>query len=299
MAMKRLILTAFLGAMCLSMVGQSSEELLLYSEKKVIIPEEHIHDGGGNLIVAKITNPTLTAFVPMDENKNKTAVIICPGGGYTNLHIQREGFKIAEAFNEQGIAAFVLKHRLPDSEIVEDGAYVPLADAQRAIQMTRENAEKWGIDPDKIGIMGFSAGGHLASTAGVHHNTPFIKNEKNISLRPDFMILIYPVVSFDDNVGHVGSKKRLLGNLPEKEGTEFFSNELHVNSNTPKTILFHANDDSLVPVENSLIFYNKLRQHNVSAELHAYSKGEHGFFQTPDFSEWFHRCIQWMKTEGL
>jgi acetyl esterase/lipase len=197
------------------------------------------------------------------------------------------------------VAAFVLKYRLPNREIVEEGAYVPLKDAQRAIQLVRENANEWGIDPGKIGIMGFSAGGHLAATAGVHHDATLIDNERNTSLRPDFMILIYPVISFDDEVGHVGTKKRLIGDQPGKTEVAFFSNELHVNSQTPKSILFHADDDTLVPVENSLLFYEGLKRHNVPAELHVYSKGEHGFSKIPAFTEWFNRCIEWMKAEGI
>ncbi len=275
------------------------KEFFLYPEKTETIPEEHIRDGAGNLIVAKVTNPTLTSFVPQGNNTNKAAVIICPGGGYTNLHIQREGFKVAEAFTEQGVAAFVLKYRLPDEEIVEDKAHTPLKDAQRAIQLVRENAGDWGINLGKIGIMGFSAGGHLAATAGVHHDAELIDNERNISLRPDFMILVYPVISFDDKVGHVGSKKRLIGDQPEEREVAFFSNELHVNSQTSKSILFHAGDDTLVPVENSLLFYKGLKEHNVPAELHVYSKGEHGFLAIPAFTEWFNRCIAWMKAENI
>ena len=275
------------------------EEFLLYPRKNETIPEEHIRDGAGNLIVAKVTNPTLTAFIPSGSNTSKAAVIICPGGGYTNLHIQREGFKVAEAFSQQGVAAFVLKYRLPDKEIVEEGPYVPLKDAQRAIQLVRENASEWGIDPGKIGIMGFSAGGHLAATAGVHHDATLIDNERNTSLRPDFMILLYPVISFDDKVGHVGSKKRLIGDQLKETDVLFFSNELHVNSHTPKSILFHAGDDKTVPVENSLLFYKELSRHNVPAELHVYSKGEHGFSKIPAFTEWFNCCIAWMKAEGI
>ena len=280
-------------------VPQQEEEIFLYPKTEEVIAEEHIHDQGGNLIVSKVTNPSLTAYLPSGENKQKTAVIICPGGGYTNLHIQREGFRVAEAFNEQGITAFVLKYRLPDEEIVTDKSFAPLQDAQRAIQLLRENAAQWGIAPDKIGIMGFSAGGHLAATAGVHHDTVCIENKKGTSLRPDFMILVYPVISFDDKVGHIGSKISLLGENPDEELVKFFSNDLQVNNNTPKCILLHADDDTLVPVENSNLFYRQLHGHGVPAELHIYSKGEHGFSTTPSFEEWFNQCIHWMKIEQL
>ncbi len=292
----RFLFLLLLGATWQILNGQP-QEFLLYPKIAETISEEHVRDGNGNLIVAKVTNPSLTLFLPPGGGKSKAAVIICPGGGYSNLHIQREGFKVAEAFNRQGVAALVLKYRLPDKEIVEKEAFAPLRDAQRAIQMTRGNAEQWGIDPNKIGIMGFSAGGHLASTAGVHHDSAFIENKEAVSLRPDFMILVYPVISFDDAVGHVGSKDRLLGERPDEKLVTFFSNELHVNEDTPPCILFHAGDDSIVPLANSLHFYNQLHRCNVPAELHVYSKGEHGFLTTPPFPEWFNTLIQWMEVE--
>lgn len=276
-----------------------AKEFLLYDSKKESIAEEHIIDQGGNLIVSKITNPTLTSFIPTAETKPKAAVIICPGGGYSNLHIQREGFRVAEAFSEQGVAAFVLKNRLPDKGIVDDISFAPLQDAQRAIQIIRENAVEWGIDPDKIGIMGFSAGGHLASSAGVHHDSILVENLHNTSIRPNFMILVYPVISFNEEITHLGTKNRVTGEQADKHIEQFFSNELHVNANTPPTILFHAGDDTLVPVENSLRFYRQLQANNVPAELHLYSRGEHGFPQTPSFTHWFNECIRWMKAESI
>ncbi len=278
---------------------QPGQEFLLYDKMAEIMAEEHIHDQGNNLIISKVSNPSLTSFIPSDENRTKAAVIICPGGGYYNLHIQREGFRVAEAFSKQGIAAFVLKYRLPDEEIVTGKSFVPLKDAQRAIQLVRENAGNWGIAPNKIGIMGFSAGGHLASSAGVHCDSVLVENKRNTSLRPDFMILVYPVISFNDSIGHVGSKDRLLGLHPAKNQIGFFSNELHVNTDTPPSILFHAGDDTVVPVENSLRFYNQLRKNNIPAEIHIYSKGGHGFGHTPSFEEWFNQCVDWMKIEQL
>lgn len=298
-----LLITLFLG-LCLMANGQQSslqqtEEFPLYNKVDEIIAEEHVYDQRGNLIVSKVTNPTLTPFIPSDGNQAKAAVIICPGGGYQNLHIQREGFRVAEAFSEQGIAAFVLRYRLPDEEIVTDKSFAPLKDAQRAIQLLRENADQWDIAPDKIGIIGFSAGGHLASSAGVHYDSILVENKRNTSLRPDFMILIYPVISFNDSIGHVGSKERLLGQNCNNDFVEFFSNDLHVKADTPKTILFHAGDDTVVPVENSLRFYNQLLKNKIPAEMHIYSKGQHGFGNTPSFEDWFNQCIHWMKAEQL
>ena len=302
-AHRNLLIAVFLG-LCLmgngqQPVPQQTKEILLYEKTEEIVGEEHIRDQGGNLIVTKVTNPSLTPFIPPDGSKAKAAVIICPGGGYHNLHIQREGFRVAEAFSKQGIAAFVLKYRLPDEEIVTDKSFVPLKDAQRAIQLVRENAEQWGIAPDKIGIMGFSAGGHLASSAGVHYDSILVENKQNTSLRPDFMILVYPVISFNDSIGHVGSKDRLLGQHADEGLVKFFSNELHVNAGTPISILFHTGDDTIVPVENSLRFYNKIQKNNIPAELHNYSKGGHGFGSTPLFEEWFNQCIRWMRAEQL
>jgi len=298
-----LLLTLFFG-LCLIANGQQSflqqtEEILLYDKIDEVVAEEHVYDRANNLIVGKVTNPSLTPFIPSGGNPTKAAVIICPGGGYHNLHIQREGFRVAEAFNKQGIAAFVLKYRLPEEKIVKDKSLAPLKDAQRAIQLLRENAEQWGIAPDKIGIMGFSAGGHLASSAGVHYDTILVENKQNTSLRPDFMILVYPVISFNDNIGHLGSRDRLLGQPSNEEQVKFFSNELQVNRDTPKTILFHASDDTVVPVENSLRFYNQLLENKIPAEMHLYSKGQHGFGSTPSFEDWFNQCILWMKVEQL
>ncbi len=300
---RNLFITVFWGV-CLMAGGQQSallqaEEILLYDKTEEIIAENHVHDQGGNLIVSKVTNPSLTPFVPSDGNSDKAAVIICPGGGYHNLHIQREGFKVAEAFSQQGIAAFVLKYRLPDEEIVADKSFAPLKDAQRAIQLLRENAQQWGISPDKIGIMGFSAGGHLAASAGVHYDSILVDNKRNTSLRPDFTILVYPVISFDESIGHVGSKDRLLGKDADKDLVKFFSNEQYVNAGTPKSILFHARDDTMVPVGNSLSFYNELKKNNVPVEIHIYSRGEHGFLTIPAFENWFNLSIQWMEAEQL
>lgn len=300
---RTLLITLFLE-LCLMANGQQSflqqtEEILLYDKIDEVVAEEHVYDRANNLIVGKVTNPSLIPFIPSGGNPTKAAVIICPGGGYHNLHIQREGFRVAEAFNKQGIAAFVLKYRLPEEKIVKDKSLAPLKDAQRAIQLLRENAEQWGIAPDKIGIMGFSAGGHLASSAGVHYDTILVENKQNTSLRPDFMILVYPVISFNDNIGHLGSRDRLLGQPSNEEQVKFFSNELQVNRDTPKTILFHASDDTVVPVENSLRFYNQLLENKIPAEMHLYSKGQHGFGSTPSFEDWFNQCIHWMKVEQL
>ncbi len=246
-----------------------------------------------------VSVPTLTVFLPPKDKANGTAVIICPGGGYHVLLTKREGTNVARAFNQLGVTAFVLKYRLPSNKTMKDRSIGPLQDAQRAIQLVRENAGQWNIDPQKIGIMGFSAGGHLAATAGTHYGDELIENNKGISLRPDFMLLINPVISFTDSIGHTGSRNNLLGDAPTEKQIRLYSNELQVDEATPPSFLVHSNADSVVPVANSLSFYNALQRNGVSVGIHIYAKGEHGFLTAPSFDEWFGRCIYWMKEMGL
>ncbi|HRN55660.1 MAG TPA: alpha/beta hydrolase [Agriterribacter sp.] len=246
-----------------------------------------------------VSVPTLTVFLPPKNKANGTAVIICRGGGYGVLLTKREGSDVARAFNKLGIAAFVLKYRLPSGKTMKDRSIGPLQDAQRAIQLVRQKAVEWNIDPQKTGIMGFSAGGHLAATAGTHYRESLIENTEGVNLRPGFMLLINPVISFTDSTGHTGSRNNLLGDAPTGKQILFYSNELHVNKATPPAFLVHSNADSVVPVANSLSFYSALQQNGVSAGLHIYAKGEHGFLTAPSFDEWFGRCIHWMKAMGL
>lgn len=240
------------------------------------------------------SQPTLSIYFPEKGKSNGTAVIICPGGGYETLVIKREGYEVAQAFANIGVTAFVLKYRLPDDKQMGNKTIGPLQDAQQAILTIRENAKNWHINPDKIGIMGFSAGGHLASTAGTHFNQTLIDNKDKISLRPDFMILVYPVISFKNSITHMGSRDNLLGKSPSTDLINSYSNELQVTKNTPPTFIVHAGDDELVPVENSLLFYEALRKNSVPAALHIYTKGGHGFLSYPPFEEWFAQCTFWM-----
>jgi len=246
-----------------------------------------------------VSVPSLTVFLPPADKANGTAVIICPGGGYHVLLTKREGSDVARAFNELGVAAFVLRYRLPEDEIMVDKSIGPLQDAQQAIRLVRENAANWGVNPAKIGIMGFSAGGHLAATAGTHFDKAYGPESQKTSLRPDFMLLVNPVISLSDRIGHVGSRDYLLGATPSTAQIEAFSNELHVDSLTPPTFLVHADPDVVVPVENSVVFYEALHMHHVAAGLHIYSKGEHGFLTAPSFEEWFGRCVYWMKEQSF
>lgn len=247
-------------------------------------------------VFLRVVNPALSVYLPTGGQAKKTAVIICPGGGYGQLVIKREGYHVAEEFNKKGVAAFVLRYRLPDDKTNKNKSIAPLQDAEQAIKLVRDSAALWNIDPNKIGIMGFSAGGHLASSAGTHYNHVLIPNAANTSLRPDFMILVYPVISFNNAIGHIGSRNNLLGSSPSADSINFFSNELHVNNLTPATFLVHAGDDKVVDVANSIKFYEELNKNGVTADLHVYSKGGHGFGSTPPFDEWFTRCLFWMES---
>lgn len=248
------------------------------------------------LIIHKISRPTLSIFRPSPEKNTGAAVIICPGGGYYIEAAGHEGFDVAKRFAEMGITAFVLKYRLPSNTTMRNKEIGPLQDAQRAIQLVRNNAAQWKIKPNKIGIMGFSAGGHLASTAGTHFTKPYISNAQQTSLRPDFLILVYPVISFRDSIGHMGSRNQLIGNNPPQEKINEYSNELQVTRKTPPSFLVHAKDD-WVKVENSLLFAKALKQHKVKHELLLYEKGGHGYGMNNPSSpiKWMDQLEQWMK----
>lgn len=242
-----------------------------------------------------VSVPTLTMYTAPAGVSNGTAVIICPGGGYAAVGDKAEGSLIAEEFVRHGVTAFVLKYRLPSDSIMKDKSIGPLQDAQQALKIVRERAEEWKIDPHKIGIMGFSAGGHLASTVATHYNNPYIQNDDKTSLRPDFLVLIYPVISMTDEIGHLGSRTNLLGANPDIDKIRFFSNELHVNAQTPPTWLTHTGDDTIVPVENSIRFYQGLVSNKVPAEMHLYPSGNHAFVLKLPTSEWMGALFVWMQ----
>ena len=280
-------------------------EIDLYPENKVPgnVPgpdEEKSESNGGILRVSKIKTPTLTAYLPPADKANGTAVVICPGGGYSIVAIDHEGLKVAEKFNEMGVAAFVLKYRIPDTKNQTDPSIAPLQDAQQAILTVRTNAKKWNVDPERIGIMGFSAGGHLASTAGTHFERSLIDNPDHISVRPDFMILIYPVISADIAITHSGSFKNLLGPNASAEQLNLYSNEKQVTAKTPPTFLVHASDDGGVSPNNSIVFYQALLKNKIPAELHIYQNGGHGFgmHNTTTNDECMERCKNWLYKNG-
>jgi acetyl esterase/lipase len=226
----------------------------------------------GIVRVSKISRPTITVYLPDPKIATKIAVIIFPGGGYGINAIKHEGWDVAEYLVKKGFAAFVVKYRLPDTATMLLPSSGPLMDAQQAIMHVRKNAERYNIDPSKIGVMGFSAGGHLAATASTlyrYHATPLV-------VRPDFSILVYPVISFSDSVGHLGSRNNLLGKEPNPETVRYFSNELQVDAKTPPAFLVHAKDD-WVSYKNSVLYEEALKKHNVPVKLLLYEKGGHGY----------------------
>jgi acetyl esterase/lipase len=245
--------------------------------------------------------PTLTYF-PADK-PNGTAVIVCPGGGYRKVCYGKEGILIARWLNSLGITAFVLKYRLPAEGYVHP---IPLQDAQRAIRLVRSDAGKYGIDPDRIGIMGFSAGGHLASTTGTHlDDGDSIAKDRidRVSSRPDFMILVYPVITFEAPYAHMGSRNNLLGqHRDDEQMVKSLSNNLQVMSLTPPNFLAHANNDFKVKVENSIFFNRACKQAGVPSELNIYQKGGHGFSlgrEGTDSKQWIVDCEDWLRKSAL
>ncbi|QMW04178.1 alpha/beta hydrolase [Spirosoma foliorum] len=289
------------GYCCLSaLIGLAQQEIPLYTGPIPNAKQSDVHEiKRPDQSVSNVVQPTLTIFLPSKEKVTGAAVIVCPGGGYETLVMKREGFDIADAFNKLGVAAFVLKYRLPSEKTMIDPSIGPLQDAQQALKIIRQRATEWGLDSKRVGIMGFSAGGHLAATAGTHFQQPVIDNPEAVNLRPDFMILIYPVISLSAEIGSAKSRKNLLGKSPKPDQIQRYSNELQVDKATPPTFLTHASDDSKVPVKNSLVFYEALLQNGIPADLHIYQKGEHGFGKTPTFDEWFGRIRHWLTDSGL
>ena len=262
---------------------------------KARITEKSETDANGILRISNVSVPTITAYLPTKVKMTGAAVMICPGGGYGILAASHEGSDIAQWFNEMGVAAFVLKYRLPNPEIMTNQQEVPLMDAVQGMTLIRQNAGKYGIDPAKIGVMGFSAGGHLASTLATHYHLDAKTSEM---AKPNFAILLYPVITFGEKA-HVGSRNNLLGKLnTSPEMLAYYSNELQVTNQTPPTFLVHAENDKAVPVENSISFYLACLKNSVPAEMHLYPTGGHGFgMRTEKFGSlntWPEACKAWL-----
>ncbi len=231
-------------------------------------------------LISNVQIPDIAVYLPSKRFATGQAVVICPGGGYWVLAYDLEGTDIARYLNSIGVAAIVLKYRLPTYGNCIEPHKAPLMDAQRAMRLVRHNASIWNINPSKIGVMGFSAGGHLASTLGTHFdygNKSATDSVEKESCRPDFMILMYPVISFTDTSMHTGSREALLGKDADPALVKYYSNELQVKDDTPPAFFVHADNDHGVPVENTLLMYKALRQKHIPAELHILTEGEHGF----------------------
>jgi acetyl esterase/lipase len=248
--------------------------------------------------IRQVTTPTLSVFLPEKVNHNGTTVIVFPGGGYYHLSMEKEGFKVARWLNTLGITAVVLKYRLPSDEIMVDKSIGPLQDAQEAVRVVRRNAHNWKVDLNKIGIIGFSAGGHLAATLSTHYLDSLYTTHDTISARPNFSMLIYPVISMKKEVTHQGSRDNLLGKIPSDSLINKFSVNERVNSLTPATFMVHASDDASVSIENSLLYYRALIKYKVPAELHLYEKGGHGFgLGVKDTSQfWTKQAENWLRS---
>lgn len=261
------------------------------------VPDQE--QSGANLggTVMKVSRPTITAYLPGKDKSAGAAIIIFPGGGYMAESYKMEGTTIAEAFQDRGIAAFLVKYRLPSDETMPDRSIGPLQDAQQAVRVVRDNAAEWGVDPAKVGVIGFSAGGHLASTVGTHFDKPYGPTPAGANLRPDFLVLVYPVISMKPGLTHQGSHDALIGKNASDDQVKLFSNEEQVSARTPPALLLHATDDLLVDVENSVAFYRALHRNGVQAEMHLFDRGNHGFFGIAR-GEWMERVFAWLARNG-
>ncbi len=250
--------------------------------------------------VGNVTAPMIYPFIPEGATENTPAVIICPGGGYRICSMTAEGFNEAKWFNERGIAAFVVKYRLPNNAFA-DKKIVPLQDVQKAFMYVHENAEKYNIKTDCIGVMGFSAGGHLAASTSTLYKTPLVYGGSPELLRPAFSILVYPVITFNENLTHKGSRDNLIGLKLDPAMVNYYSTELQIDSMTPPAFLIHAKDDHAVPYENSMLYHSALRKNGVSSTLVFLEKGGHGFGYKPKspYNFWLENLEAWLKAQNI
>jgi acetyl esterase/lipase len=247
-----------------------------------------------------ISRPLIYPYPLRNAQSPRAAIVILPGGSYRGVSIVKEGFAVAQQLNAYGVAAFVVKYRTPNDRYMRDKTIGPLQDAQQALRLVRERAREWNVDPQRVGLMGFSAGGHLASTAATQFAHPALAGATSAQVKPDFLILSYPVISFSDPITHTISREALLGQKPTREQIEKFSNELHVSAQTPPTFIMHAADDTSVVVANSLRFFEALQARGIPSQLMIYPAGGHGFGlnnpTTPD--RWIERCRDWLLSRG-
>lgn len=269
MKFRRYLVAGFMGISFSVMAQQNRVDMMLW--------DENVGADQAKAIVEKADfnrDPAITVYKAAKPNGK--AIIMCPGGGYGWEATGHEGHDIAHWLNNQGVTYVVLKYRLP-----QGNHEIPLSDAEQAIRLVREHAEEWGVDPSKVGIMGASAGGHLASTVATHYTSA--------ATRPDFQILFYPVITMDPSYTHAGSRTNLLGENPSADLQNRFSNELQVTPDTPKAFLILSSDDDIVPVANSINYYTSLVSNKVPVAMHIYPNGGHGY----GYSEWFTYKDQW------
>ncbi len=268
---------------------------------QIVVPNEEREDPfEGIIIVSKVTEPAYQYFRVKEDNIKRPCVIIYPGGAYFILASGHEGVEVAKFFNSIGVNAMVVKYRIPNDNAQVDKSIAPLQDAQQAMLLARSNAATWGIDANKIGILGFSAGGHLAASLSSHYADVKIDNPLNISLRPNFQILIYPVITMKE-FGHTGSKENLIGKNPTDAQVQYYSNELNVNDQTPPAFIVHAKNDDAVPVENAYAYDKALKANKVASTLYLFEKGGHGFgMKNPTASEqWTTPLIAWLQKRKI
>ena len=298
--MEKTVFTLFLTFLFSAISAQ--KEIPLYegripNSRNVPDPERVVHRGENNRAFHKTANPSLTIYSP--KRPNGKAIVICPGGGYGYTAFDKEGSLVAQSLIEEGVTAFILKYRIPQDSTNVDKSLAPLQDAQQAIRHVRKNAAEYDVHPLKIGIMGFSAGGHLAASAATHfHKIADPNNLDTTSVRPDFAVLIYPVISFTDELTHMGSRTNLIGDNPNETDIFYWSNEKRVTPDTPPSFLVHAADDKAVPVVNSLAYYSACLENEVPVEMHLYPEGGHGFglFNTSTEDVWMDRLKNWLET---
>lgn len=286
------VLMAIVSGLAAGVVAQAAEP----AETVLLWPDGAPGAMGNN----DVDKPCLLAFPAPEDKATGAGIVVCPGGGYGGLAMDHEGYQVAHWLNANGVSAFILKYRVAPYKHP-----IPLGDVQRAIRLVRTRAEQWRTDPGRLGVLGFSAGGHLASSAATHFDAGESDAADVIdrkSSRPDFAVLIYPVIAMDGPFCHRGSRANLLGEKPSQELVDLMSNEKQVTPETPPIFLVHSTADSGVPVENSVQFYLALRKAGVPAEMHIYEKGEHGFGLgngDPVLSTWPGHCMDWLGTHGF
>jgi acetyl esterase/lipase len=297
--MIRLILALLVGTTIGTAAPQAPRVIDIWPEGVPNLRQDASAEKIDGTRVSNVHHPTLTVYPAPADKATGSAVVICPGGGYVLLSMENEGTKVAEWLNSLGVSAFILKYRLQ-----EYGHPAPLQDVLRAIRTVRSRAAEFGVRADRIGVWGASAGGHLASSAATLYEDPAGKTGAaldSVSARPDFAILLYPVISMKESFAHAGSRRALLGEHPAGPLLEKMSTDLRVTNATPPVFIVHAEDDKSVPLENTLRFYQALRNAGVAAELHVYEKGGHGFGMRSDLgptSMWPQRCAEWMRSHG-